>query len=243
MNGIPTECYKLWGMGSGLSNTGYLFFDFIREYWKNPDLDPDEFHQVRLTILPKSGDLSDPNKWRGICLLDIASKVMSSIIADRLRNHLLTFGIDEECGHIGCADANFSIKSAIQILREYDTEAYVLFVDLVKAYDTINRDLVWKILTQYGVPDEMLVVIKKLYQDVTINLKVGEKMKKFGSNCGVKEGDNLAPILFLIFMNAVATSLQKEWIFQIPQFRRRTDTTKGIPKGKLTGTNWKNKGK
>ena len=109
MNGVPTECYKLLGMGGGFSNAGHHFYDFIWEYWRNPELDPQEIHEVRLVMLPKSGDLSNQNKWQGICLLDITSKIVSSIIADRLRKHLLTFGIDEQCGHVGCADANFSI--------------------------------------------------------------------------------------------------------------------------------------
>jgi hypothetical protein len=44
----------------------------------------------------------------------------------------------------GCADATFTIKTALQTLREHDQEAYVIFVDLVKVYDTVNRELLWR---------------------------------------------------------------------------------------------------
>jgi hypothetical protein len=55
------------------------------------------------------------------------------------------FGI-EQAGQ-GCADATFTLKTALQTLREHDQESWVLFVDLVKAYDTVNREMLWKILT------------------------------------------------------------------------------------------------
>jgi hypothetical protein len=48
---------------------------------------------------------------------------------ERLRN--------EQAGQ-GCADATFTLKTALQTLREHDQESWVLFVDLVKAYDTVN---------------------------------------------------------------------------------------------------------
>jgi hypothetical protein len=56
------------------------------------------------------------------------------------------FGIEEQPDK-GCADATFTLKTALQTLREHDQESWVLFVDLVKAYDTVNREMLWKILT------------------------------------------------------------------------------------------------
>jgi Reverse transcriptase (RNA-dependent DNA polymerase) len=97
---------------------------------------------------PKSGDLSNPNKCRGIALGDIAAKCVSSIIATRLSQHLVSFGMDRQNGSIfkkGCVDATFSLKLALQTLHKHNKEAYVLFVDLVqvlKAYDSVNRELV-----------------------------------------------------------------------------------------------------
>jgi hypothetical protein len=40
-----------------------------------------------------------------------------------------------------------------------------------------------------GVPESMIEVLKKLYKDVTINLRVGEKLEQFLSTSGVKQGD------------------------------------------------------
>ena len=89
---------------------------------------------------PKTGDLSNPNKWRGRTLGDIAAKLISSIIAHQLTQHLCKFGMDEQCGSLfgkGCVDATFTLKKALQQLQEQGQDTHVLFVDLVKAYDSV----------------------------------------------------------------------------------------------------------
>ena len=53
-----------------------------------------------LKVLPKKGDLSDPNKWRGIALLDICSKIIGSIIANRLSDLFLKLGDESQCGSV-----------------------------------------------------------------------------------------------------------------------------------------------
>jgi hypothetical protein len=239
-NGLPPEAYKLLnGIGEEVLEK------IIIEFWTNPDFNPDVWKHVMLKILPKSGDLSNPNKWRGIALLDICSKAVSSIAATRLANHLKSFGVEEQAGSTpgkGCADATFTLKMALQTLHEHDQESWVLFVDLVKAYDTVNREMLWKILKILGVPDNLIMVLKKLYTDVTINLNVGEILEQFLSTSGVKQGDNLAPILFIFVIHAVSNSLDKKWVFKTPEFRWQPDTLAGNPRGQLIGTKYENIG-
>jgi hypothetical protein len=86
---------------------------------------------------------------------------VSSIAATRLATHLKGFGIEEQAGSTpekGCADATFTLKTALQTLREHGQESWVLFVDLVKAYDTVNREMLWKILRTLGVPESLIAV-------------------------------------------------------------------------------------
>jgi hypothetical protein len=193
-NGIPTEAFKC------LTGTNYQFFkDTITLFWKNDQFQPIDFQQIKLSILPKKGDLSDPNKWRGIALGDIAAKCISSIIATRLTKYLTTFGIDEQCGSLfgkGCANATFLLKLALQTLHEHNQESFALFKDLVKAYDTVNRELLWQILKKLGIPPQMIKVLQKLYNNIMYHMKIGGKKNKFLSTCGVKQGNNLGPILF-----------------------------------------------
>jgi hypothetical protein len=94
INGIPTEAFKQL-TGRGL----HTFENLIQFCWQDAEFKPPAWQKIKLSILPKKGDLSNSNNWRGIALGDIAAKCASSIIATRLLNkHLNSFGIDEQCG-------------------------------------------------------------------------------------------------------------------------------------------------
>jgi hypothetical protein len=55
-----------------------------------------EWNNARLVLLPKNGDLSLCKNWRGICLLDIASKILSSMCVSRLQTVMEEEGMDEQ---------------------------------------------------------------------------------------------------------------------------------------------------
>ena len=100
---------------------------------------------------------------------------MSSIIANILGDYFIQFGNENQCGSIkqkGYQDANFAVNIALQTLREHGTSVYVIFVDLVKSYDTVYRELLWKILAKCGIPNKVIHVLKKLYNNTTISLKI-----------------------------------------------------------------------
>ena len=58
-------------------------------------------------------------------------------------------------------DANFAVNLSLQSIQKYGHSAYCVFVELVKAYDTVNRELLWKILKKYGIPEKVIIVLKK----------------------------------------------------------------------------------
>jgi predicted transcriptional regulator len=87
----------------------------------------------------------------------------------------------------------------VRILR-LTGRAFAIFLACYSMYEVSKREMLWKILKILGVPDNLIEVLKKLYTDVTINLRVGEKLVQSLSTSGVKQGDNLAPVLFIVVM-------------------------------------------
>ena len=59
---------------------------------------------------------------------------------------------------------------------------------------------------------------KKLHTNVTYIMKVGEEEVEIEGTVGVKQGDNLGPILFILLVQAVASTLDKKWTFAIADF-------------------------
>ena len=58
------------------------------------------------------------------------------------------YGATPNCG---CQDGNFTLKSILHLQQQHNQDTYIVFADLVKAYDTYNHELMLKILEQYGV--------------------------------------------------------------------------------------------
>jgi hypothetical protein len=50
---------------------------------------------------------------------------------------------------------------------------WALFVDLVKAFDTIDRELMFQILSKFGIPESMIYVIRRLYDETEIKISMG----------------------------------------------------------------------
>ncbi len=52
----------------------------------------------KLRLLPKSGDLSNPNNWRGITLLAVIAKLVCSVLSNRMTSHMQVIGLEAQCG-------------------------------------------------------------------------------------------------------------------------------------------------
>ena len=132
----------------------------------------------------------------------------------RLNPYLEKIGLKEQDGFMknrGCADATSTLKIMLQNLQAIDQDTYVLYVDIVKAFDSVNREMLWEILSKYGLPDSIIAVIKKMYTNIQIKLKIDDAEAEFTSTSGVKQGDNLAPILFIFAIQAAIDTMHRNW--------------------------------
>ena len=107
LNDVPPNASK------ALDNQNLLtLMKLFNSYWLE-ESDFIEWHEGQLLRVPKSGDLSDPNKWRGVKLMDIGSKIFSSILCTRLFKIIRKHGVKYQFGSIpgvGCQDCSFTIK-------------------------------------------------------------------------------------------------------------------------------------
>ena len=204
----------------------------------------DEFARMRLKLLPKKGDLRNLNNWRGIMLLDAASKIISMVINNRLQQLLKEEGIEEQNGFSGgrgCADGSFCIRQALKKRREHGQESWVLFVDLVKAFDSVPRDVLFTVLEKFGVPPHLLRVIKRMNTDLQVAFELGSEPVAVPCTVGVKQGCPLSPTLFLFVMQACLETLEKT-MPEDSKLQFQTDTRTGVRGGKVSGTDWTNQG-
>ena len=79
------------------------------------------------------------------------------------------------------------------------------FVDLQKAYDSVDRELLWKVLARAGVPSVMIDVIRQFHDGMRARVRMddGELSEWFEVTQGLRQGYVLSPLLFNIFFAAV----------------------------------------
>ena len=78
------------------------------------------------------------------------------------------------------------------------------FIDLKKAFDSINSDTMWKILRYYGIPEKIVNIIEWFYEDSALAVRAdGSLSKAFPITNGVLQGDTLASVLFITVLDYV----------------------------------------
>ena len=160
-----------------------------------------------LIPLFKSGENDDPNNYRGNTISSCLSKLVMLLLNDRMSK----FCEDNSVIHynqIGFrkgfrpADHVFTLKTMIDQAFSNKKKLYTCFVDFKKAYDTIWRDGLYYKLIQNGVNNGFIRLLKNIYSNslLCIQLPFGVS-STFPSNIGLKQGCNLSPILFNLFIN------------------------------------------
>ena len=145
-----------------------LIRNFVIEFWESEVL-PCSWEVGLLSILPKKGDLSLPGNYRGIMMLEVGYKIIGHILLARLKvikENAKHLDHEAQCGFRngrGCRDGTFTVKSLVTKRREQHQETWILFLDLVKAFDKVPRELLWRVLTKLGVPDKLVSILKAMH--------------------------------------------------------------------------------
>ena len=110
-----------------------------------------------IKVLYKTSDRSNCNNYRGISLLSHAGKVLLEIVSNRLSDYCEAHGIlpDEQCGfrpERSTVDMLFVVRRLQELARRRRIPLYMCFVDLRKAYDSVDRELLWKVRPDHPVP-------------------------------------------------------------------------------------------
>ena len=89
---------------------------------------------------------------------------------------------------------------ALKKRREHGKESWVFFLDLVKAFDRVPRELLWTVLERFGVPSKIISLLTALHNNFEVKFIVDNVTQAITCTIGVKQGDILGPILFTFFL-------------------------------------------
>lgn len=176
---------------------------------------PESWTKAVIFPLHKKGNFRCIDNYRGISLLNIISKLYSTVINNRLSQFCEdTDSIPEaQAGFrkgYSTTDNVFSLQSLVQkYLTKKGGRFYALYVDFSKAYDSVHRlKLLYICLQRVGVHGKMFQTLKSMYQHVKASVRVGSKITDyFECVSGVRQGCVLSPLLFSIFLSELQGEL------------------------------------
>ena len=182
----------------------------------------------RTVLLGKEGkDTTKVENYRPITCLLIIYKVQSSIIAQKIKEHIHANKIWplEQLGTLsgtqGCKELILVDMTIADEVRTYRRNLCEVWTDIKKAYDTISQKWILKVLEILEFPEWLIDWIKSAMSSWRTRLEVKSKNYQITSKlidiiCGIFQGDSLSPILFCLGYLFVSLKVRKMRTGYIP---------------------------
>ena len=163
----------------------------------------------------KDGDYEQPNNNRPVSLLPVLSKICKRIVLNQLTSCLTInrpLSAHQSSNKAWHSTETSLINSTDSILKAVDNKKVtaVILLDMSKAFDSINHEILLAKLKNVGVSSSCLSWFKSYlserYETVRINSTLSDKLPVV---CGVLQGCILGPLLFSIYVNDLSSSIKK----------------------------------
>ena len=177
---------------------------------------PNGIKDIMITVLYKKGNSKILDNYRGIAVISHIGKLLERMIFKRLSYIVEKFNWlpDSQNGfrnNRSTINSIFVSKQISKLCLENNINCYKIYVDLVKAYDKVNQEILWQVLEKRGVPNKFLNLIKNTIIGSKAKIKYEGKLSdSFFLKCGLKQGSIISPILFNIFFGAIIENVNKK---------------------------------
>ncbi|GKA81473.1 RNA-directed DNA polymerase, eukaryota, partial [Tanacetum coccineum] len=218
----------VWNCGENKSPgpDGYTF-EFLKKYWAviGPDISeavdyffvkgtfPKGCNSSFITLIPKVLDAKLVSEFRPICLIGCVYKIVTKILANRLMEVISELVSDTQSAFVAgrqILDGPFILDELIHWCKRRNKQAMFFKVDFAKAYDSIRWDYLLDVLEAFGFgPVWRSWILGSLNSSKASILVNGSPSNEFTFHCGLKQGDPLAPYLFILVMESLHLSIRR----------------------------------
>ena len=161
-------------------------------------------------VLHEKKDRTECGNCRGISLVAHADKVLLKVVATRLSAYCEARNLlaEEQCGfrpHRSTTDIMFAVRRLQELGRKARVPPFLCFIDVQKAYNSVDRTLRCQVLARFGTPPQMIEVIHQFCDEMKACVRSddGRCSEWFEVAQGLRQGCVRSPLLFNVFFAAI----------------------------------------
>jgi hypothetical protein len=199
-DGIKAEMYKYGGEHA--INMLTTLLNAILEHGTIPK----NMNMATICLIPKDkAKLADPSTYRPISLMNVALKVLDKHLKEQIADHIRENRIlsEEQAGfrpNLSCLHHILTFEQVTQIAKTTQTPVHAIFIDLQKAFDSIDREQLLDMLVEMRFPAEVRTLTQMMYATESSSLSLNHTLQApWPVNKGVRQGASSSPLLFNLF--------------------------------------------
>jgi sorting nexin-29 len=200
---IPAELIKQGGV-----ELERRMHKLIMKMWEEETL-PTEWTEGIICPIYKKGDRMICSSYRTITVLNVAYKIFTILINNRLSNIIESKLEDCQMGFrpkLSRIDNIFIVRQIIEKYHEFNIELHNIFINFTQKFDSDYGEKIIKCLNNCEIPSKIIKLIAKTLQDKKVRVKVNQNSaEKFEISTEVKQGDPLSTALFNIVIDDILT--------------------------------------
>ena len=172
-----------------------------------------------LRLIPKAGkDKSKLTNWRPITLSNCDHKIISKLYAKRIAEKVSELILERQTAYLKGRLINDNIRTLLGALKtsniEENINGIIVSLDAKKAFDSVEHSYIIKTLRHFGL-NKFVPIFETLYADLQSNILInGKIVKGYRINRGVKQGDALSCILFIMCMEPLLRNIEANNLIQ-----------------------------
>jgi sorting nexin-29 len=168
---------------------------------------PTDWNLSIICPIHKKEDIMKCSNYRGINLLNIAYKLLSSVLFLRIA----TFA-ENIIGNCQCGFRNnkctlnqiFKLRQILEKTKEFIIETHHLFIYFRSAYDAIKREQLYNAMSEFNIPNKLIKLTRKTIENTKIQIRIQSDLSdSITPKMGLRQGDSLACLLFNLALEMV----------------------------------------
>ncbi|KAK6735469.1 hypothetical protein RB195_018590 [Necator americanus] len=196
-----------------LREDGQVIPEVLPSEIRHATMVPKQWKTSKTVLLYKKGDPHDIGNYRPICLLSVIYKLFTRVILNRIEKVLDEGQPCEQAGFrkgFSTIDHIYTVSKLIEVSREYKMPLCLTFIDLKKAFDSVETEAVVEALDNQGVPTQYMKVLRELYSNFTTGILPFYKNIIIDVKRGVRQGDTISPKIFTATLENAMRKLERD---------------------------------